>query len=178
MPSDTEALLRYVASQPLSFLYFAILNLLIGIFLLPSLLALYVVLRESNRSYMLASGLGAVGIVFLILHNVLVESEPGLSYGYIAAPTDAQRGIYVAATQAIRTASNLTEVVGSVLFASWIIITSLILLKAKSRIFRRPVAYIGIAVGILTFTGLFPVWSVLLGVWFILIGSKLYKLGR
>ncbi len=102
-----------------------------------------------------------------------------LSDGYTAATTDAQRAAYVAAAAALQASrfSNLEELCFSVAP----IIAGLVMLKG---VFNKGVAYLGIAVGILGLVQIIPslnfiiiVVVLLYAVWFLTVGSKLYKLG-
>jgi hypothetical protein len=158
-------------------------------------LALYVALRKANESWMaiaLTFALLGIGIFFATNNPISMLS---LSNQYAAATTDAQRSTFLAAGQALLTNTNQRAVGGFnmgfflVSFAG-LIISSVML---WSNYFSRLIAYIGILAFalsladylrqaltssvIITLLVILP--NVLfLVVWFVLVGRRLYRLGR
>ncbi len=181
--TTAEDSLKSFPSQKVGFYFSNGLIALLSIFLLPSLLSLYFALKEANRSYaLLASGLGVVGIISFILQSALSFATPGLSDQYAAATTAAQKAVHVAAQEAVQSTSSALGNVSAPLFAVWILIVSVIMLKS---VFRKEVAYLGIVlfIGILAaivpgLGFLFFVFLALYAVWSLAIGLKLYKLGK
>lgn len=110
-----------------------------------------------------------------------------LSQNYMAATSDMQRAAdVVAATYAIEITSVSAPVYGSAILLIWPFIASLVMLKG---IFNRATAYVGIAgsiVGLVYVISLFvPALAMFLiietplcGIWFLLVGYGLYRLGR
>ncbi len=121
MFSREGALVFYVANLPL---------LLLVLFLVPRVLGLSIALKDVNRSYaFLAGALGAVGTTLIIIATALIFPTDGLSHGYLAATTDAQRAVYVGAQQAIFSITDALKLPYVPLFGLWILITSLLMLK-------------------------------------------------
>jgi len=178
-------------------------NSLLGLFMLnlldlpafalmiPVFLALYGALRRANEAY------SAFALVFVyIAIAVYYASNVAfamlfLSDQYVAATTDTQRSLLLAAGQALLAVGQGTGAwMWSILFSAGGVIISVIMLR--SMIFGNVTAYVGIAANVL---GLGPyiiayvlapaasiliilVAGVLLLVWFVLIGRTLLQLGR
>ena len=105
-----------------------------------------------------------------------------LSDHYVAATTAAQRAAFATAAEGLIAVSNAVNAAG-ILTAIGILIISLVMLKG---VFHKGVAYLGIvtgALGILSETlrpmlGVgYSVYGILLPIWFIAVGWKLYRLG-
>lgn len=152
-------------------------------------LALYAALRRVNKSYMIiATIFGIVGITVYFASNTAV-SMLSLSNQYVAATTDVQREMLLAAGQA-----TLGVYQGSGMYMSFLllaiagVIISIVMLR--SNFFSRATAYMGILactfdliycitfafvpkidVYLLSAAGLF------LFIWHILIGVRLLRLG-
>jgi len=158
-------------------------------------LALYVVLRKVNEGWMaIAVTLALMGSgIFLATNNPF--SMLSLSNQYAAATTDAQRSMFLAAGQALLANTNQRVVggfnVGLFLVSVAGLIVSFIMLWSNS--FSRLTAYVGILANVLSLAdylreALMPSVSVVallvilpnalfLGIWFVLVGRRLYKLG-
>ena len=160
----------------------------VDLLLVPAFLALYLALRETNRSAMLVA-ISILGMS-LVFDFGTIGSQGlyllSLSQSYAAATSDAQRASYVPAANYALAAFNTGFPIYSTLVpAIGFLIASLVMLKG---IFRKPVAYLGIVTGVLGtvagFGDLVPplailafVFPVLFAIWFLLVGSRLYSLG-
>lgn len=161
-------------------------------------LALYVALRRANKSYMaIATTLGFVGIAVYFASNTAF-SMLALSDQYVAATTDAQRSMFLAAGQAVLALGAIYQ--GTGIYASFLLlaVAGLIIsaIMLRSNIFSRVTAYVGIlasafdlayciafaflpAVDIeLVAVCTIPAAGLLLMIWHILVGRRLYQLGR
>jgi hypothetical protein len=166
-------------------------------------LALYAVLRQANRSYMaIATTLAFVGIAVYLASNTAF-SMLSLSDQYAAATTDAQRIMLLAAGQAMLAISRFSNpgahpgaggYVSLLLIAVAGMITSVVMLR--SDVFNRATAYVGILASafdlaycivfafvpavdsVLLAVCFIPAAGLLLMIWHILIGRRLYQLGR
>jgi len=158
-------------------------------------LALYVALRRANESYMaIAATLGFVGIAVYFASNTAF-SMLSLSDQYAAATTDAQRSMFLAAGQAVLTIGEGTGIYTSFLLlaVAGLIISAVML---RSNIFSKATAYVGILASAfdlaycIAFPFLpaadadlvaictIPAAGLLLMVWHLMTGLKLYQLGR
>jgi hypothetical protein len=154
----------------LAFELLFIVNAVLGI---ATTLALYVALRRVNESLM-AIARPALEILYL-------------SEGYAAATTDTQRGMFLAAGEAMLAAFHGTAFhVGINLFSIYYLIVPIVMLQ--SNIFGRVTAYTGIVAAILNWglyvpggIGLFLfTLSVVpfLAIWLALVAWRLFQLGR
>lgn len=189
-----DAFTLFHNNKLLGLLEFDLLGIVIYILLVPTLLALYVVLRRASASFM------AIGTVFSFVGiTVYFASNTSfcmlyLSDQYAAATADAQQSMSLAAGQAMLTTFNVTA-----FWFSYAIVSAAALIVAavmlRSTIFSRATAYAGIlanalavgsiAVGsiplrpmltISLFLSLFSIVPLL--IWFALIGKRLFQLGR
>ena len=158
-------------------------------------LALYVLLREVNKSGMIiALTLALLGIaIFFATNNPF--SMLSLSSKHAAATTEVQRSTLLAAGEAILANTNQRAIGGfniGLLFVSIAgLIVSSVMLRATS--FRRFIAYVGILTFglsladylrqaftssvVITLLLIFP-GALLIVVWFSLVGRRLIQLGR
>jgi hypothetical protein len=137
----------------------------------------------------------ATGFLWLFVVLELAISWPNyaalltLSEGYAAATTDLQRATYVAA------ANYSTAVLNSTVLKVYAILvpalgTLLIGLVMRKGIFNKATAYLGVVTGLLGIVSVVGplllsaldatiiLTSLLTTVWFLLVGLRLYKLGR
>jgi len=156
-----------------------------SVFLVPILLALYVLLRRESESVMaIATALGFLGIVFFIASNPAFEML-SLSERYAEATTEAQRSTFLAAGEAMLatwegTAFQTYYILGSV---AGIAIGALMV---RSAVFSNLVgwmAILGNAVGLGLYVPTVGVYIsvfsvVFLEIWYILLARKLLHLGR
>jgi hypothetical protein len=174
---------------------FDILNyVLVGLIFL----GLYAALRRTHRSSVtLATGLSFLGIAVYIASNQAF-SMLTLSDQYAAATTDAQRSMLLAAGQALLAIQN-PNVVGQVTLSFFLVtLAGLIMSTAmlSSRVFSKATAYAGIlanafglgyplGVALAPKTVVLPLVALSLSVsacflviWYLLIGRRLWQLGR
>jgi len=159
-------------------------------------LALYAALRRANKSYMaIATTLGFVGMAIYFASNTSF-SMLSLSDQYAAATTDAQRSLFLAAGQAVLAINNPGAIYqGTGIYVSFLLLAVAGLMVSavmlRSSIFGRVTAYVGILASAfdlaycITFAFvpamtvyLLSAAGLLLMVWHILIGRRLYQLGR
>ncbi|MBN2388224.1 MAG: DUF4386 family protein [Anaerolineales bacterium] len=158
-------------------------------------LALFMLLRKANLGLMaiaLISALLGIGI-FLATNNPF--SMLSLSNQYAAATTDVERSTFLAAGQAILAGTNQRAVGGFniALFLVYVagLIVSAVMLKSSS--FHKSTAWVGILAHALSLADYLrqaltssalialPVilpGALLLVTWFVLVGRRLYQLGR
>jgi hypothetical protein len=149
------------------------------------LLALYIVLRRVNESFMaIGVTLGLVAAVLFVASNPAFEMLT-LSNQYAAAETEAQRTVLLAAGQTMLatwqgSAFQVSYFVGSIA----LIIISAVMLRSK--IFSKTTAYLGILANVIAlglyvpeigvFISIFSV--VFLWMWYLLVARRLFQLGR
>ena len=189
-PSGAEAWLTSMAQNET--LWWAILgiSILTDFLLVPVALSLYLVLRTANKSLMLVAMafFGLFVILDLALTWTNYASLIALSSNYAAVTNDAQKTIIVTAAlyPASVVDSNILFVYNSLTLAMGILLTGLVMLKGE---FNKSTAYLGLVTGVLgivavagSFLGflqsLIILVSVLTTVWVLLVGFRLYRLGR
>jgi hypothetical protein len=158
-------------------------------------LALYVVLRETNQSAM------AIALIFVLLGAGIffATNNPftmlSLSNQHAAATTDAQRAAFLAAGEAVLANTGQRAVggfnVGLFLVSIAGLLVSAVMLQSDS--FSKSTAYVGIlAYGLsladylrqaLTQSAVVALLVILSGalllvIWYVLVGRRLYQLGR
>jgi len=183
-----EAALKSIASSRSGYLINQGLLRFLFVLLVPGLLALYAAVKDLEKSYALL-GLGL--LIFSLTQQVL-SPIPGalvnLSDKYAAATTDAQRATFSAAAEAVNSL-GFAFTAGPLMLGVGLIFISVVTLKG---IFHKGVGYLGIASGLFLLLAevaevglglfiilalLFIIFFVLLAVWSIAVGSKLYRLG-
>jgi len=189
LPSGGEAVLKYLSGQTtLAYTIYGLIILadILGILFL---LALYLALKGVNKNAMLAAtGFEGLGLVLDL--GVTVISWIGLitlSQNYAAATSDAQRAAYVAvADYALAVIAVSGPVFSLVTSSIGALIASLVMLRG---VFNRATAYLGIAASIVglvygisvfgpALTILFIIAILLSGIWYLLVGYRLYRLGK
>jgi hypothetical protein len=183
--TDGAATLEYVASHKILYIIEQVLWLAPSVFAMVVFLALYMALKHLNKSY---AALGAmVGIVSWALGLALPVTGGGapvlvyLSDQYMAVATAGQHTAFATAAEVFIAQNNTTNAVG-IMTPVGILILSLVMLKG---VFPKSVAYLGIVTGVLGIVsealrpilgpGYF-VYGLLLPIWFIAIGWKLFRL--
>ena len=184
------ARLTYLAGK--TTVWWAILGLsvLTDVLFVPVAFALYLALKGLNRNAML------VATAFVGLFVVLDMAVTWPNYaalitlgGKYAAATDVQRAAYVAAAEyASAVLGSTLEAVYSIgVLSVGILMVGLVMLKG---IFNKATAYVGVVTGILgivsvvgpflvsTLSLTIIITSVLTTVWVLLVGFRLYRLGR
>ena len=169
----------------LGLLSFEFLMVIYMILSLVIALALYIILRNTQRSLMaIYLALSFIGVMAFIAARPSFEML-SLSNQYTAATTDAQRAMFLSSGQSMvamfhGTAFQVSYILGSI--TGFII--SVVMLR--SNIFSKKIAYIRIASSVFDF-GLFvpgigmyiSLFSVLfLLIWNILIARRLFRLGK
>ena len=166
-------------------------------------LALYAVLKRTNKSYMaIATTLALLGIAVYFASNTAF-SMLSLSDQYAAATTEAQRAILLAAGEAMLVINRFTDLgsnpgtggyISLLLIAAAGMITSFVMLR--SDVFNRATAYMGILANgfdlayCMAFITLpmvdsellalifLPAAGLLLMIWHIMVGWRLYQLWK
>jgi hypothetical protein len=189
-----DAFTLFHNNKLLGLLEFDLLGIVIYIILVPTLLALYVVLRRASASFM------AIGTIFFFV-GIMVYFASNTSFcmlylsdQYAAATTDAQRSMFLAAGQAMITIFNVTT-----FGFSYVIVSVALLIVAavmlRSTIFSRATAYAGIlanalAVGSIAVGSIQLILMPMIGgilslisivfliIWYALIARRLFQLGR
>ncbi len=177
--------LEYVAANRTMYMVKQVLWLAPGFLAMLVFLALYVALRDLDRSVAAIGGVvGVAGWALSFAWPTTGDGGPALVYlsdQYMAAG-EAQRASFVAAAEAFIALNNLPSALG-VLQTAGVLILSIVMLRG---VFPRSVAYLGIATGALGVVSeaLRPVmgmgyalYGVLIVVWFGVIGWRLYRLG-
>jgi len=187
--ASTDAALKNLASQATLLqgdIGFAILS---DLLVIPAALALYFALKGLNKNAMtVAAGLLGLFVILdlgLSLPNFLQLTT--ISQNYLAATSDAQRSTYVASMNNLFSLLSLVSPICAFMVPS---IGSLIASLVMHRgIFTRHVAYVGVfasAAGILVglsillppLANLDLIYLPLFGIWFMLVGFRLYGLGK
>lgn len=149
------------------------------------LLALYAALRQVNESYaLIALVFGLMAVVLLISIRPLSELAL-LSERHADAATEAARGQYVAAGEALLAVFDGTAwMIQTVLLLLSGLISSLLMLR--SQVFTRATAYVGIGASVVGLGFFVPVIGVPLLfvntiggiIWYVLVARGLFRLGR
>jgi len=171
-----------------------LLGMIAYLLFIPLILALYVVLRRCSEAVtLIGTILFFVGIAAFFATNTAF-SILTLSQQYIAATTDAERAMFLAAGQTMLTLFNENAFLVSYVIVSvaWVMISAAML---KNDVFNRIAAYAGMLAGaagivavvlehasamqaILTVSiALYFAAIVFLYVWVLLAGLRLYHLG-
>ncbi len=177
------ATLQYIASNKSVFIIQQLLFAGPIVLLIVVFLALYVALKHLDKSY---AAIGAlIGIASQVLGLALFALVFGLLYLsdlYAATTAVTQRATFATAAESLIAQYNAVSISG-LLLAIGILIISLVMLKG---VFHKAVAYLGIvsgAVGIVC-EALRPMIGpgyavyLILYIWLIAVGWKLYKLSR
>lgn len=185
--SGGAAMLQYIASHKPIYLIELVSFVGLSVPALVVFLALSVALKHLNKNY---AAIGALlGIASEVVALAYNSSPPSLNGGlvylsdhYVAAMTAAQRAAFATAAEGLIAGSNAVNAAG-ILTAVGILILSLVMLKG---VFPKGVAYLGIVTGVLGIVsealrdilgpGYF-VYGLLLPLWFLAVGWKLYRLG-
>jgi hypothetical protein len=186
-PTSVESGLQSIRSQSLLYGVTWGLYLVSDLFFAVAFLALYAVLRKTNRT---AALVAAIFTAMFVTIDVGVDiplrlALIGLGNSY-AASNGAQQAAYVATGQLTMDMANLTALVATFLQFFAVILASLPMLRDTP--FGRRSAYVGIVAGILgllfipTFvlgsmlSGLFNIAGfIFLVIWSLLVGVALYR---
>lgn len=186
--SGGDEILQYIAANKTVYVIELISFVGLSLPAIVVFLALYVALKDLDRSH---AALGAViGVSSEIVALAYNSSPPSLNTGllflsdkYASATSDAQREAFATAAEGLAAVSNAVNAAG-ILTALGILIVALVMLKG---VFPRSVAYLGVATGAagmvcevlrdMIGAGYF-VYGLLLPSWFVAVGWRLYKLAR
>ena len=165
-----------------------LLGIVIYVIVIPVILALYLNLRQASQSWAAVGGvLTLIGMAAYFASNTGV-SMLSLSGQYAGATTDAQRAVFLAAGQAV-----VAIFLGPAFTTSFIIVSTSLLITGfvmfRSPLFSKRVALVGIIANVCGIGEFLPVSFAImmtigvinaigLGIWFILIGRRLMRLGR
>lgn len=174
-------------NQILGLLDLDLLLIVINILLILIYLALYVVLKRFNKSYMaIALTIGLAGTILFFASREATFGMLALSNQYAAASTDTERAMLLATGQTLLTIYNGTAFDLSYIFGGVVIlIFSVVMLQ--SNIFSKATAYVGIVMGILMLVpptvGTIGLLLSLISliptlIWLIPIARRLFQLGR
>jgi hypothetical protein len=189
-----EHLENFQSNWLLGLLTLDLLGMIAYMFFIPTMLALYLVLRRTNEAVSLtATALFFVGIATFFATNTAF-AVLDLSNQYAAATTDEERSMILAATQAMFALFNENAFLVSYVMvsAAWTMIAGVMV---QSNLFGEATAYSGMAAGLAgivavllehihgpqvlltTAISLYFLAIVFLFVWVVLTGRKLYKHG-
>jgi hypothetical protein len=187
-----ESILNWFSGQAALAYTFYGLSIVVDVLLVPVVLALYLTLRGVNKNASLSAA-GFLGLALALDLGVTLITWIALitlSQNYAAATSDVQRAAFVATADfAVGITSVSATVYGSIIYAIGPLIMSLVMLKG---VFSKATAYVGIvasiaalAYGATVFVPyssslgiLLAIAFVLFGVWLLLAGSRLYRLGK
>lgn len=161
-PSGVDAWFRlFQDNRLLGVLSLDLVMVVSAVLLVPLYLALYVALRRVSQSFALIGlALGLIGSTLMLAVNPAFTMS-GLSDGYAAATTGAQRAMYLAAGQNALTNWTGTGFDVAYLFSGLAGLTFAVLML-RSDLFSKLAAYAGIAMGALT---LVPATAGTVGIW-------------
>jgi hypothetical protein len=181
------ATLQYIAANKLVYIIELVSFVGLSVPAMVVFLALYAALKHLNKSYAaLGAFIGIASEVVALAYNSSPQSlNAGLVYlsdQYVAATTAAQHIAFATAAEGLIAVTNGVNAAG-ILTATGILVISLVMLKG---VFHKGFAYVGIITGAL---GIFSeairpilgigyiVYGLLLPIWFLVVGWKLYRLG-
>jgi hypothetical protein len=153
-------------------------------FAIITFVALYVALKEVDKSTALIGSITAVVIHILFIAYYPVMLALGFLSSAYQAAGEAQRRSYESAAESLLAINNAFNPLYESVFSISILMLSLAMLKG---VFDRRVAYLGILTSVSAFIALllFPIvgigyfwWWLLFMVWFVAIGVKLLSMGR
>ena len=193
--SGGAATLQYIASNRSVYIVEQALGPPLYFLEIVALLALYIAIKNLNKSYAAVGSVLAIVSQAIILAYVTFGGLVYLSDNYMAATTEAQRTAYATAAEWAIAVNNAVSAAGIdpilTACAIGVLIISLVMLKG---IFPKGVAYFGIVTGALGIISAFGIivrpiaippplgigytfYSFFLVIWFVAVGLKLYRLG-
>lgn len=190
-PSGVEARLAYLAENAVGWWAIFGLMVLTDFLFVPVALSLYLTLKGSNKNVMLVA-IACVGL-FVVLDLAVTWTSYAtlitLSGNYAAAPTSAQRAVFVAAASypAAVLDSIMTGICAILTLSLGILLIGLVMLKG---VFNKLTAYLGLLTGISGIVAVVgPLFISALGaatminallatVWILLVSVRLYQLGQ
>lgn len=182
MPVQAEALLTNPTRPTLLFLLAAIGELL----LLPGALALYFALRDIRKTQMfIATGLWLLGVPLFLASRGLILSLSRVSERYLATADQALKAAYLASAEVALETQNMYAAMGLILLCVASVMMGLVMRRS---VFGRPMGALVMTAGVLSFFSPFAVMMhiplmipfaglVLMGVWQVMAGLRLFRLG-
>jgi len=164
------------------------LGMIIYVIIVPAIIALYLILRRTSLSWATVSAAFTFVAMAAYFASNTGISMLSLSGQYAAATTDAQRAMFLAAGQAV-----VAIFMGPAFTTSFCMLSSALLVTAvvmlRSPGFSGRVAYVGITSNVAGLAEFLPaslvfvmavglVNAIGLGIWFILVGRRLWQLGQ
>jgi hypothetical protein len=155
--------------------------------LMPGVLGLHFCLRHVRKTPMfIATGLWLAAIPLFLVSRGLIISLSRISGRYVDSTNETRRAAYLASAELAIETQNIYAMMALILLCVASIIIGLVMLKG---VFGRGIGYVVIVAGILTLFSPFGVilkvpliipfiGLVLTAVWQIIVGAKLYRLGR
>jgi len=155
--------------------------------LMPGVLGLYVALKSVKKTYMLmATALWLLAVISFLVSRTQIISLLPISGSYQATTSEVMKAAYLVSTEHSIELSNVFANIALMLLGASSIIIGWVMLKG---VFSKGVSYLVIIAGTLTLLGsigvLFEPLTILVlfglslgGIWQIVVGIKLYKLGQ
>ena len=155
--------------------------------LMPGALALYFSLKGVKKTHMfIATGLWLVAVPMFLASRGLIISISQISGRYMDTTNETMKAAYLASAELAIETQNIYAMMALSLLCIASIIIGLVMLKG---VFGKRIGYLVIAAGTLTFFSPFGVilgvpiiipfiGLVLTAVWQLVVGAKLYKLGK
>lgn len=194
--SGGAAILQYIASNKLVYIIEQVLGIAPLFLEIIALMAIYIVIRNLNKSYAAIGSVLAIISQSIVLAYITFGGLVYLSDNYMTATTDAQRTAFATAAEWPVAVNNAVSAAGidpiMTACAIGILVISLVMLKG---IFHKGIAYLGLLtgiVGIISALGIiirplsvppplgmgYLLYSFFLTTWFVAVGIKLYRLGK
>jgi hypothetical protein len=180
---DGHGLLTFIAEHRTWWLVLQTLTLGPAFLTIPSFLAIFVALKDANKSWAAIGASLAIGCQLLFAS--FYPGTLGLTYlsdQYVAAPS--RRQSLAAAAEGVTAPLDAYNPLYETVFAVGILILSLVMLRSA---FPRPVAWLGIAaacsevlgVSVISWVGMgYFWWWLVFAVWFAAAGWRLVQEGR
>jgi len=155
--------------------------------LMPGVLGLYLSLKDVKKTHMLiATAVWLAAVSMFLVSRGQIISLSQISGRYMATTSETLKAAYLASADLAIEVANVYADMALMLLGVASIIVGLVMLKG---VFGKRIGYLVILAGILTLFGTFgilleplailaPLGLVLGAVWQIVIGAKLYKLGK
>lgn len=155
--------------------------------LMPGALGLYFALKDVKKAPMLiATAVLVLAVPMFLASRGLIISLSQISGSYLETPSETMKAAYLASAELALETQNMYATMALILLCVASIMIGLVMLKG---VFGKLIGYVAIVAGILTFFSPFGVMLgipviipfiglVLMAVWQIVVGAKLYKLGK
>ncbi|MFQ5908302.1 MAG: DUF4386 family protein [Thermoplasmata archaeon] len=165
-------ILAFVAQNPLPLTVASLSFGVVDLLLVPAVLALYVVLRRTNKPVVaVATAWFGLAIAFDLASRAASLSLLGLSVGFDAATDNFGRAAYAAAAEGLL---GMQRWAGSLVYFLWgfyAVLVGWVMLRSP---FGRPIGYIGMGSGFLGMIGCWFFITEFLGANRIALGAVLY----